>query len=221
VPLRSPSRLGRATRGSEEFVRVLAFSDGVFAIAMTLLVAGLAVPDVAGSELVRALLEEYDDLFAFALSFAVIGFYWMAHHRFFRLLAFVDDGLVRINLAYMGLIAFLPFPTALLARYDGAATAVAMYACAVAAASLVEVLMLRRARRTGALTDAMDDDEYRHALEASMAPVAVFFASVPVAFAHPVAGMATWALIYPVEWAMRRRRNERARPGRGARVGRA
>jgi uncharacterized membrane protein len=76
---------------------------------MTLLIAGTSVPAVREADLLNALLDRWDDVFAFFLSFAVIGFYWLAHHAFFALLSALDERLVRMNLFYLGFIALLPF----------------------------------------------------------------------------------------------------------------
>jgi uncharacterized membrane protein len=130
-------------RGEVEFGRIVGFSDGIFGIAMTLLVAGIAVPEVAKQDLGRALADNADEIYSFGLSFAVIGFLWLGHHGFFRLLTHMDDRLMRINLAYLGLIAFMPFPTALLGRYDGDVVAVALYAVVLAIASVTEAVMFR------------------------------------------------------------------------------
>src|SRR3954451_14817451 len=80
----------RYRRRSEEleFDRVAFFSDAVFAIAMTLLVVGIGIPHVRDSELADTLRDKDNEIFSFFLSFIVIGFYWLAHHRFFsRLVA--------------------------------------------------------------------------------------------------------------------------------------
>ena len=67
-----------------EFSRIVAFSDGVFAIAITLLVLGLGVPrHLHGESLGEALWDQRESFFAYALSFAVIGRFWVVHHRFF------------------------------------------------------------------------------------------------------------------------------------------
>jgi uncharacterized membrane protein len=210
----------RCHRGSEEYLRVLAFSDGIFAIAMTLLVAGIAVPEVPREDLASALADDADALVSFALSFAVIGFYWLAHHRLFRRFAFLDAALVRWNLAYLCLIAFLPFPTALLGRYDGAPIAVALYAAAVAVLSLIEALMLRRGRMVGAFDRAPSDRAYRELMRASLAPVVLFLASVPLAFAHPAAAMGVWAAVFPLEHVFRRLSADETLAWQGGRRGR-
>jgi uncharacterized membrane protein len=199
-------------RGSLEFARVLAFSDGVFAIAMTLLVAGIAVPDVGPHALGDALLDQRNAVFAFFLSFSVIGYYWIAHHLFFALLAFVDRSLVRENLVYLGLIAFLPFPTALIGRYDQTPVAVALYAAAVALASGMDSLMFRHVRRAGALTRPMSDFAYAHAMVRSLAPCAVFLGSIPIALLHPIVATASWVLLFPLERFLQRREDAGRRP---------
>ncbi len=157
-------------RGEVEFGRIVGFSDGIFGIAMTLLVAGIAVPEVAKQDLGRALADNAGDIFSFGLSFAVIGFLWLGHHGLFRLLTHMDDRLMRINLAYLGLIAFMPFPTALLGRYDGDLVAVALYAVVLAIAGVTEAVMFRHARGIGALTRPMPDEVYRHFMRTNLAP---------------------------------------------------
>jgi uncharacterized membrane protein len=97
--------------------RIAFFSDAVFAIAITLLVVELAVPKGPASELGDALRDLGPKLFAFVLSFLVIGQFWMAHHRVFRHVRRYDLGLVWLNLLYLLGVAFLPFPTALLGSY--------------------------------------------------------------------------------------------------------
>ena len=197
-------------RDTTEFGRVCNFSDGVFAIAMTLLVAGIQIPDVPKDELGQALADDWDAIVSFAISFAVIGSYWLAHHEFFGRLARLDGWLVRVNLAYLGLIAFLPFPTALVGRYDGDPAAVALYAGALAIASAVETAMLWHARAAGALARSMSDGVFREVMVASLAPVAVFSLSIPLAFAHPAASIGAWLSIFAIEWLLEQRRSDEA-----------
>src|SRR4051794_40016140 len=194
---------GRFNRGSTEFARVLAFSDSIFAFAMTLLVAGISVPMVRQEDLPRALLDRWDDVLAFFLSFVVIGYYWLAHHAFFALLGAMEEGLVRMNLLYLGLIAFLPFPTAVIGRYHSA-IAVALYAAVLAIASGLDTVMFRRARAAGALLRPVSDDAYRGYVVRSLAPCVVFAVSLPLALIHPVAAMFSWMVIFPIERLLRR-----------------
>ncbi len=115
-----------------ETQRIEAFSDGVFAIAITLLIIEIAVPHVGGDEsLGKALREEWPSYFAYVLSFITIGIYWANHHSFFKLFHHVDHGFLMLNVFFLMTIAFLPFPTAVLAEYmehaDQRQAAIAFY----------------------------------------------------------------------------------------------
>jgi uncharacterized membrane protein len=197
-------------RGGEEFVRVVTFSDGVFAIAMTLLVVEIAIPHLRHGgdegELGRALGDLIPSFISFAISFAVIGRYWFAHHDFFARLRAVDARLIAINLVYLGFIAFLPFPTGLLGNYFENALSVAVYAAAVAAVSGLEVVLFRRAFHAGLLRHAMPLEVYQWGTLQSTAPVVCFVASVPVAFVSTAAAVAVWFLSVPIGIELNRRK---------------
>jgi uncharacterized membrane protein len=108
----------------EETTRVEAFSDGVFAIAMTLLILEIRTPeDVTAGGLPAALLHLWPSYLAFATSFFTIGVMWMNHHRLFNLIGKSDQGLLMANLVLLLCVTFIPFPTALLARFLGHADA--------------------------------------------------------------------------------------------------
>ena len=190
-------------RGSEEFSRVLAFSDGVFAIAMTLLVVGIGVPELTDGNDEGELLEAFNNLklevLSFFISFAVIGRYWVAHHRFFALVSGLDYRLVGINLVYLALIAFLPFPTALLGNYFHNPISVATYALTLALVSGLEVVQFRHAHRTGLLHREMPEPVYRWGRTASSLPVLFMLLSVPIAFASTVVAVLMWFAGVPVQ----------------------
>ena len=97
--------------------RVEAFSDGVLAIAITLLILEIRVPHAEEGGLASALAEQWPSYAAYAVSFAVIGIMWVNHHRIFHLVKAVDRPLLFINLLLLLFIAAIPFPTALLAEY--------------------------------------------------------------------------------------------------------
>jgi uncharacterized membrane protein len=97
--------------------RLEAFSDGVFAIAITLLVLEIDVPEAAEGGLWSALLDQWPSYAAYLVSFAVIGIIWVNHHRATRPVARVDTTLLFLTLLLLLFVAVLPFPTALLAEY--------------------------------------------------------------------------------------------------------
>jgi uncharacterized membrane protein len=191
----------RFDRGSEEFARVLTFSDGMFAIAMTLLVVAIAVPTLTDAasvdELADALNDKSSEFVSFFISFAVIGRYWVAHHQFFARLASMDGGLIAMNLVYLAFIAFLPFPTDLLGTYFENPLSVAIYAVNVAIVSGLEVVLFRQAHRRGMFQERMPEEIYRWGVIQSASPVLFFLISVPIAFTSTGLAVACWFLGVP------------------------
>jgi len=101
-----------------ETQRTEAFSDGVFAIAITLLIIEIGVPHVTGDEsLSEALGDLWPSYGAYVLSFVMIGIYWVNHHSLFRLFVRTDHFFLILNVFFLMAIAFLPFPTAVLGEY--------------------------------------------------------------------------------------------------------
>lgn len=96
--------------------RIEAFSDGVFAIAITLLILEVHVPEASFDNLWRGIAEEWPSYLAYATSFITIGGIWLLHHGIFRRLRYADNWVMRINLALLMVVSFLPFPTKLLAE---------------------------------------------------------------------------------------------------------
>lgn len=94
--------------------RIEAFSDGVFAVAITLLVLNLQVPQLAASavsrELVAKLIELWPKLLIYVLSFVIVGIYWVAHHNSFHYIERSDRTLLWLNLLLLLCIVFIPFP---------------------------------------------------------------------------------------------------------------
>jgi uncharacterized membrane protein len=97
--------------------RTEAFSDGVFAIAATLLVLELKIPHAEAGGLLGALLERWPSYATYAVSFLTIGIIWVNHHAILDRVKTVDRPLLFINLVFLMVVAAIPFPTALLADY--------------------------------------------------------------------------------------------------------
>src|SRR5438270_1846847 len=107
----------------KETNRLEAFSDGVFAVAITLLVLNIKIPGLDSlnnplpdKTLWRMLRDEWPSLVAYITSFATIGIVWINHHRLFNHIKRTDTGLLLLNLLLLLVIVFIPFPTALLAQ---------------------------------------------------------------------------------------------------------
>ena len=110
--------MGREGQDGRETARIEAFSDGVFAIAITLLILEVKVPrEVEPGGLYHALLEGWPSWVGYLSSFATIGIMWMNHHRLFTLIRKADDRLLLYNGLLLLAVSIVPFPTALLAEY--------------------------------------------------------------------------------------------------------
>jgi uncharacterized membrane protein len=128
--------------------RVEAFSDGVFAIAITLLVLEIKIEPQDFDHLWRALGDEWPAYLAYVTSFLTVGGVWLAHHGLFTRLRFVDPTLMRLNVLLLMVAAFLPFPTGLLAEAfhasrDAERAAVVAYG---ATALVIELLLVAAVR---------------------------------------------------------------------------
>ena len=176
------------------FDRLVAFSDGVFAIAITLLVLSLSVPDDLPAEQIdNYLFDHWGQVFAYFLSFAVIGRFWLSHHRHFDLLDRSDDRLLAINLVYLAFVCLIPFPTAVLGDFDLTGTSVALYAGVMGTASAVHYAMTRYTLRE--LVRPSRRDELAD-LARQLWPIPiVFFGSIPLGFVSPEAGALAWLLL--------------------------
>ena len=128
--------------------RIIGFSDGVFAIAITLLVLTINVPsNLTSSEQVSGFLRQaLPQLVVYAAAFMVIGTFWVRHHRMFMLCRAVDGRMLILNLVFLAFVALLPFPTDLLGDVQSTRTVIAF--CAVAgAATLCESALWRHLHR--------------------------------------------------------------------------
>jgi uncharacterized membrane protein len=204
----------RYDRDSVEFARVLTFNDGLYAIAMTLLIVSIAVPTISDTNSVGDLADALNDLSAnfisFFISFAVIGRYWLAHHQAVSLLDGVDQAFIGLNLIYLAFIAFLPFPTALLGEYFENPLSIVIYAVNVGIVSGMEVVLFRHAYRADLLLRKPAPEIYRFGVLASLSPVLFFALSIPFAFISTTLAVAIWFLVIPLGIALQRRAPEGA-----------
>lgn len=100
----------------KEGARIEAFSDGVFAIAITLLVLEIKIPDATGGDLFKLLAKQWPSYCAFFISFAFVGIMWINHHRLFTYIRRSDDVLLLLNVLLLFGVSVVPFPTAVLAK---------------------------------------------------------------------------------------------------------
>jgi len=128
----------------------------------------------------------------------VIAVYWLSHHDLFGALRRDDRPLRLMNLAFLASIAFLPFPTSVIALYKATTAPVIFYALSVASVGLLQVGLTLTARRPSLMRGGEGRAETRRLVVRSLVAPAVFLASVGVAVRWPHAASYTWILIWPV-----------------------
>ena len=180
--------------------RMVAFSDAIFAFAITLLAFNIKVPDVPGGlssvELVAWMATLLPTILIYALSFWVIANFWVAHHQIFERIRRLDDQLIWMNLAYLFVISLLPFPTAVLVDYGDTSVAPMLYAFSMALAGLLLLRMWLHAVKYQHLEAGVSPVEIRHRAAHSFASAGVFIVSIPIAIFSPTLAELSWLLIF-------------------------
>jgi uncharacterized membrane protein len=170
--------------------RIEAFSDAVFAIAITLLVLDIKVPPTALDDLWAGILHQWPAYLAFATSFITIGGIWLAHHGMFRRLQYADDRVMRLNLLLLMAVSFLPFPTRLIAEAirnpDAERTAVIFYGTSLLVISGLGAAMWRAVVRNRALLlPEVTDAEVAAITRATAPSVGLYAAGIALALFAP------------------------------------
>jgi uncharacterized membrane protein len=161
--------------------RIEAFSDAVFSIAATLLVLEIAVPESGFDDLWAGIADQWPSYLAYATSFLTIGGLWLAHHALFRRILYADSIVVRINLLLLMVVAFLPFPTRLVAEAIDTTraerAAVVFYGATL---FLVSLLFTAMGRYVMARSDLLREERHGEVqrLVARLTPSLGFYAAV-------------------------------------------
>ena len=181
--------------------RLLALSDGVFAIAMTLLALDITLPsDLSNAAFGQALADVVPNLWAYGLSFLVIAAFWRGHHEIFRYVREVDGVIIRWGLLNLGLVALMPFPTTLLAEYGDQPQSVAVYSGAVAAMGAAQLaLTVAVWKRPWLGSEALPDPVARNDVADMAWTVLVFVVAVFLAFVSPTGAKLWWLVLIPLK----------------------
>ena len=179
--------------------RAEAFSDGVFAIAATLLVLELKVPLVEAGELLGALLDAWPSYATYVVSFLTIGIIWVNHHAIFERVRRVDRPLLFINLIFLMVVAVIPFPTALLSDYLGEGhddrLAAAIYGGTMWAMGLAICAIWAYAVRGGLLQEGVDRELARRSLLMFAVGIPAYPLGIGVSALSAKLGLAVYALV--------------------------
>jgi len=191
--------------------RLEAFSDGVFAIAITLLVLDLQVPDPTEGNLAAALGDQWPSFVAYAVSFLTIGIIWINHHAMIRRLKAVDHGMLVLNLLLLLFVALLPFTTALMAAYlresSGEHLAAGIYSGSCLLMGLAFAVTNRYALivRPGLLATPVSDARRRAILNRAIAGLVPYATATALAVVSPYVSVgicAAVALYYALPFAV-------------------
>jgi len=188
------------TENGRELDRIVFFSDAVFAIAITLLVLDIHVPEIperlVDEQLPGRLLALWPKYLSYVLSFLVILMYWMGHHSTFRAIKRYDRALIWLNSLFLMCIAFLPFPTSLIGEYGDNQLAVAIYAASLAVARLLLTAVWWYASSGHRLIDeSFPESTIRIYLVRGLAVALAFVISIGISFFSVSAATYFWILL--------------------------
>ena len=204
----------RSSEAARDRDRIVNLSDGVFAIAITLLVLDIRVPDIPESmvatELPAALFSLWPKYLGYVLSFVVISTLWIVHHSIFRPIRECDRGLLYLNFLFLMFVAFVPFPTSLLGEYGAHRLPVAVYAATLALGRLLLTAIHWHSTKNDRLVDeAQDPREVRFFLIRGLAMPVVFLLSIGVSFFSVSAAIWSWVVMIVVDAVVLRRMGSR------------
>jgi uncharacterized membrane protein len=181
--------------------RLEAFSDGVFAVAITLLALDLAVPRPGNGALTHLLAGRWPSYVAYAVSFAAIGVIWVNHHSVFRNVTEIDRPTLYLNLLLLFFVVAIPFATATVAaylrdsRYSGDTTAAVLYQCVFEGMSLAFGLLFWRVVKYGRLTVPLSEADRKRAFIRFSIGNLGYIAAIGVAFVSAPASLIIAGLV--------------------------
>ena len=179
--------------------RFEAFSDGVFAFAITLLVLGIILPAFKNpptdKELADALLHLWPNILAYMLSFAVIGIMWQNHHALFRLIERIDRRTVFLNLMLLSVTVFIPFATSTLGVYPSMKSSTFLYGLTLTSSAIVFNLLLDHLARARAFHANVTPATVHQTKFAYRAGLATYAIAMLVSLVEPVLSFALYLLV--------------------------
>jgi uncharacterized membrane protein len=179
--------------------RLETFADGVFAIAATLLVLDVGIPGDSNEPLGQQLLHIWPQYLAYVVSFVTIGIMWVNHHRLIRQLERIDEPFLFLNLGLLACVAFVPFPTRIVAEFvrtdDGRAAAL-LYGITLTVTSVFFISVWLYAAYGARLLHPKADPRMVSGITRSYLPGSPMYGSATlVAFLSPEASAALFGLI--------------------------
>jgi len=190
--------MSQGERGQQAYGlgRILALSDGVFAFSLTLLVVSLSVPTASStSALASQLLDQAPNYFSYIISFAAVASIWYGHHETFKYIRRYDGRLIALNFGSLLLIAFLPFPTAVLGRNQQESLAAVIYALTLAVSNVFfAATWWYASHRRRLVRSDLSPQVVRLRFYRTLGGTFVFLLSIPIALWRPIAAEIVWSV---------------------------
>lgn len=199
----------RYSRDDSEFDRAIGFIDATFALALTLLITTLEIPEPSAWDSLASLNDAVGaQLIAFAIAFVVISGYWLRHHRMVASFSAIDYPTIGLNLALVAAIVLIPFSTRAVGDpgIEDLALPTALMAVNIAAASLLHWAVYWFARHRGLMSPQPSSAEANQYLLNAISTAGVFLLSIPVAYLlSPDWGRVFWLALIPIGYLLDRR----------------
>jgi len=182
---------------AESTDRVEALSDGLFAVALTLLILDVKVPEVreVPAGVLPAFLQILPRIGIYVLSYLVVGYCWIWHHLTFAVIVRATRALLWINLLMLIAVSFLPFSTAFVARYPSTRTSVAVYGLNLLWFSVMLNVLWTHAMRNGLLAQELDEATITASTRRGYFVTVLCVIAIALGFVNPYLGLAIFVLI--------------------------
>jgi uncharacterized membrane protein len=178
--------------------RIEALSDGIFAIAMTLLIFQIEVPDLHGPQVeeLRRLLTLWPRFLSYGVGFTVLGVYWMGQHIQFHLIRKADQALLWLTMFFLMLVAAIPFSAKLIGEYFYFQPVVVFYGCHLIAIGLVHYAIWRYATRNRRLVEAhLSLEVIQLQTLLAIIPPAIYLVAIAFSFLSTLASVIVYAIV--------------------------
>lgn len=166
--------------------RLEAFSDGVFAIVITLLVLDIRIPKVDYAHLWDAIIAIMPKIISYVYSFFIIGIYWVSHHNITRWITAIDRTIIWLNITLLLFVGFIPFPTSLMGEYPFQKIPIVLYGLTLLASNLTGYLTWRYVSKNNRFLDPNIPEKEIRGINMSFLFVNLFYViAIGVSFVNP------------------------------------
>lgn len=198
--------------------RLISFSDGVFAIAVTLLVFNLKIPEIPSGDVHRMLpgiiMNMLPHFVTYLISFLLIAVFWTIHHRMLHLINHVDYTFIWINVFYLLVISFIPFPSALMGTYPNETVTMVLYiSCMFMVVSLSLMMWWYACRHHRLIDKEMPSSTINYFFIRGTATLSLFVIALPLAIYKVQWAQYCLLIIFPIQWTLRTYHKKLSRRG--------